>query len=92
MPKTMIVPFGTISIPEQSKTLIGKILESKRVSSGKYVRLFEDQFAALLGVKEAVAVSSGTDADIVALAMLHEYGARRGDWLFPRFRRQHGRL
>ena len=75
----MRVPFGTISIPEQSKKLIQEILESKRVSSGKYVRLFEDRFAALHGAKEAVALSSGTDADVLALAVLHDFGARRGD-------------
>lgn len=79
MAKKVTVPFGTISIPEQAKELIAKILVSKRVSSGKYVRMFEDQFAELLGVREAVAVSSGTDADVLALAVLHDYGARRGD-------------
>lgn len=79
MSKKITVPFGTMSIPEQSKRLIGKILETKRVSSGKYVRVFEDRFAKLLGVKEAVAVSSGTDADVLALAVLHDYGAQRGD-------------
>jgi dTDP-4-amino-4,6-dideoxygalactose transaminase len=75
----MVVPFGTISIPETSRERIGEILETKRVSSGKYVRMFEQKFADLLGVKEAVALSSGTDADILALAVLHDYGAQRGD-------------
>lgn len=73
------VPFGTIWIPERSKRLIADILESRRISNGKYVREFEERFAALTGVKEAVAVSSGTDADILALAVLHDYGAQRGD-------------
>jgi dTDP-4-amino-4,6-dideoxygalactose transaminase len=41
--------------------------------------MFESEFAKLLGSKEAVAVSSGTDADILALAVLHEFGAQRGD-------------
>lgn len=75
----MLVPFGTISIPERSKERIEEILQTKRVSSGKYVRMFESEFAKLLGSKEAVAVSSGTDADILALAVLHEFGAQRGD-------------
>jgi dTDP-4-amino-4,6-dideoxygalactose transaminase len=75
----MAVPFGTISIPDPARERIGEILQTKRVSSGKYVRLFEKKFAALLGVKEAVALSSGTDADILALAVLHDYGAQRGD-------------
>jgi dTDP-4-amino-4,6-dideoxygalactose transaminase len=75
----MKVPFGTISIPEKSKELILKALESTRVSSGKYVREFEKKFAEIVGVKEAVAVSTGTDADILALAVLHDYGAKRDD-------------
>lgn len=79
MRDAMKVPFGTISIPQKSKDLIGEVLETKRVSSGKFVRMFEDKFADLLGVKEAVAVSSGTDADILALAVLHDFGAQRGD-------------
>jgi len=73
------ITFGTISITEQSKKLINDALDSNRISSGKYVRLFEDKFSELLGVKEAVAVSSGTDADILALAVLHDRGAKRDD-------------
>ena len=75
----MSVPFGTISISEKSKQLIAEILKTNRISSGKYVREFEERFADLLGAKEAVAVSSGTDADILALAVLHDFGARRND-------------
>jgi dTDP-4-amino-4,6-dideoxygalactose transaminase len=74
-----IVPFGTITITDTAKRLINESLETKRISCGKLVREFEDRFAALLGVREAVAVSSGTDADILALAVLHEFGAKRGD-------------
>jgi dTDP-4-amino-4,6-dideoxygalactose transaminase len=75
----MNIPFGTISITKESKNLINKILDSGRVSSGKYVRKFEERFAKLIGTKEAVAVSSGTDADILALAVLHDFGAKRND-------------
>ncbi len=75
----MHIPFGTISIPGQTKSLLNKIIASKRLSSGKYVREFEKEFASLIGVKEAVAVSSGTDADALALAVLYDFGAKRGD-------------
>jgi dTDP-4-amino-4,6-dideoxygalactose transaminase len=77
--KAPAVPFGTMSIPRRAKQLIAEILTTKRISSGKYVRAFETGFAELLGVKEAVAVSSGTDADVLALAVLYDYGAERGD-------------
>ncbi|MDP3791560.1 MAG: DegT/DnrJ/EryC1/StrS family aminotransferase [Candidatus Omnitrophota bacterium] len=75
----MKIPFGTIDITQKSKDLIGKALNSKRVSSGKYVREFEKKFAKLVNAKEAVAVSSGTDADVLALAVLYDFGAKRGD-------------
>lgn len=74
-----IVPFGTITITDRAKKLISHSLETKRISSGKLVRQFEDKFAEIVGVREAVAVSSGTDADVLALAVLHDFGAKRGD-------------
>ena len=75
----MRIPFGTVSITEKSKKLIQEILDSTRVSSGKYVREFEKRFAELVGTKEAVAVSSGTDAVTLSLAVLHDFGANRDD-------------
>ena len=75
----MKIPFGTISVTEKSKRLINEILESNRLSSGKYVREFEKKFAELVGTKEAVAVGTGTDADALALAVLYDFDAKRGD-------------
>jgi CDP-4-dehydro-6-deoxyglucose reductase, E1 len=75
----MRLPFGTINIPERSKKLIAECLESTRISGGRLVRELEERFAAITGVKEAVAVSTGTDADTLALAVLHDRGAKRGD-------------
>ncbi|MDD4899304.1 MAG: DegT/DnrJ/EryC1/StrS family aminotransferase [Candidatus Omnitrophica bacterium] len=75
----MRIDFGTVEITEYSKKLIAQILDSGRVSSGKYVREFEKKFAELVGVKEAVAVSTGTDADALALAVLYDFGANRED-------------
>lgn len=75
----MKVPFGTITITQEAKRLVNEILDSGKVSSGKYVREFEEKFAQLIGTKEAVAVSTGTDADTLALALLYDYGACRGD-------------
>lgn len=75
----MKIPFGTIFITQKSKDLIKEILDSNRVSSGRFVRELEKQFAKLIGAKEAVAVSSGTDADALALAVLYDFGAKRSD-------------
>ena len=73
------IPFGTITITDRTINLINHSLKSKRISSGKLVRQFEDKFAEIVGVSETVAVSSGTDADVLALAVLHDFGAKRGD-------------
>ncbi|MBU0672164.1 MAG: DegT/DnrJ/EryC1/StrS family aminotransferase [Candidatus Margulisbacteria bacterium] len=73
------VPFGTMTVTDEAKRLLNEIIGSGFLSSGKYVRQFEKEFARLIGTKEAVAVSSGTDADTLALAVLYDYGAKRGD-------------
>lgn len=73
------VPFGTVSITPLARRLINEALDSGWVTKGKYVREFEEKFAALFGVRHAVAVSSGTDADALACAALYDFGARRGD-------------
>lgn len=75
----MRIPFGTMSLTETSRKLINDCLDRKRVSGGVLVRRFEDAIANLIGVKESVTVSSGTDADMLALAVLHDFGAERGD-------------
>ncbi|MBI4764787.1 MAG: DegT/DnrJ/EryC1/StrS family aminotransferase [Deltaproteobacteria bacterium] len=77
--REMRIPFGTITITDKSKKLILDCLEKGRISGGKYVHEFEERFADIIGAKEAVAVSSGTDADTLALAVLHDIGAQRGD-------------
>ncbi len=72
-------PFGAMSVTDKTKELVSKVVETGRLSSGRYVREFEAAFAMLIGTKEAVALSSGTDADVLALAVLYDFGANRGD-------------
>lgn len=73
------IPFGTVTVTGKARELILEALDRKRISSGRLVREFEKKFAELYGVRDAVAVSSGTDADALALAVLYDYGAGRGD-------------
>src|SRR3989338_5769320 len=73
------VPFGTVSVTPKARQLISQALDSNWLTRGKFVQEFEEKFAALFGVKYAVAVSSGTDADALACAVLYDYGAKRGD-------------
>jgi len=75
----MRIPFGTVLVTEKGVQLVNEALRNNRISSGRYVRQLEKKFAALVGSKEAVAVSSGTDADALALAVLYDFGAERND-------------
>lgn len=79
MDKETKIPFGTISVTEKSRKLIAGAISSNRLSSGRYVREFEKKFAQLIGAEAATAVSSGTDAIALALAVLYDFGAKRGD-------------
>ena len=73
------VPFGTVSITPKAKKLIDDAIERRWLTKGKYVKEFEEKFAELFGVKYGIAVSSGTDADAIACAVLYDFGAQRGD-------------
>ncbi|MBI5145303.1 MAG: DegT/DnrJ/EryC1/StrS family aminotransferase [Candidatus Omnitrophica bacterium] len=73
------INFGTVSVTKKAERLILQALAKNRISAGKYVREFEEKFARLIGTTEAVALSSGTDADALALAVLYDFGAKRQD-------------
>jgi len=73
------VPFGTVSVTPKAKKLIDQAIDRGWLTKGQYVREFEEKFAALFGVKYGIAVSSGTDADAIACAVLYDFGAQRGD-------------
>jgi len=73
------VPFGTVSITPRAQELIDDAIARRWLTKGKYVKEFEEKFAALFGVKYGIAVSSGTDADAIACAVLYDFGAKRGD-------------
>ncbi|MDE2010057.1 MAG: DegT/DnrJ/EryC1/StrS family aminotransferase [Candidatus Omnitrophica bacterium] len=73
------VPFGTVSITPYAQKLINEAIERRWLTRGRYVKEFEEKFASLFGVKHGVAVSSGTDADAIACAVLYDFGARRAD-------------
>lgn len=75
----MRIPFGTVTITDRAKNLINEALSANRVSSGRYVREFEERFASVAGTRHAVAVSTGTDADTLALSVLYDFDAGRGD-------------
>lgn len=75
----MKVPFGTLTVTKKAKKLINNALKTGKLTSGRLVRDFEEKFAKIIGTKYAIAVSSGTDAVALSLAVLYDFGAKRGD-------------
>lgn len=66
------ITVGTVNISQETKKRVMEVLDSNRLSSGKYVEKFEDKFAAYHGVKTAIAVSTGTDACTIGLAAVRD--------------------
>lgn len=75
----MRITFGELKIGEIARQRIHACLEKNWISEGDNVREFEQGFAKHFGYRHAIAVSSGTDACIVACASLYDKGAERGD-------------
>lgn len=77
----MQVPFVDLkaqyhSIKPEMDQAISSVLEETAFIGGKYVREFEQAFAALYGVKHCVSVANGTDAIYITMKML---GVGAGD-------------
>ena len=73
------VTFGHIRVGKMARRLLDEAIKRDWVSEGPNVQQFEAGFAREFGYAHAVAASSGTDAGIVAMSVLAERGARRGD-------------
>lgn len=63
---------GNANIGDREKKYIMEVLNSNRLSPGKFTREFEEKFAAEHGVKFGIMCNSGTSALRVALATLAE--------------------
>jgi len=73
------INFGDLKIGDIAKQYIQRALNENWVSEGANVKEFEQKFADKFGYKQAIATSSGTDADICCCASLYDFGAKRGD-------------
>lgn len=78
-PQSRRITVGTVDVGDEGRRLVLDVLSRGRLSSGKYVREFEEAFAGYHGLRYGVAVSSGTDADAVAFAALRDRGVLPGD-------------
>ncbi|HEX2307902.1 MAG TPA: DegT/DnrJ/EryC1/StrS family aminotransferase [Jatrophihabitantaceae bacterium] len=65
-----MIPVSTVVIPDAAADLVAGVLRSGMLAQGHLVQQFEEQFAALTGVRHAVAVNSGTTALVAALQVL----------------------
>jgi dTDP-4-amino-4,6-dideoxygalactose transaminase len=64
------LPFSPPCLGEEEIAEVVDTLRSDWITTGPKVRRFEEEFAAFVGAPAALAVSSGTDAMLVALAAL----------------------
>jgi len=69
MPTTSqhVVPIAQPQVTDEEKRRVIEVLESGHLVAGRWVRQFEDAFAAYVGTAHAVATSSGTTALLVAV-------------------------
>jgi len=63
---------GTANISNRAKEYVNDVLNSGRLSYGKYLKKFEEEFAREHEKKYAVMMNSGTSALRLALACLKE--------------------
>jgi dTDP-4-amino-4,6-dideoxygalactose transaminase len=65
----MNIRLGDIRLSDEQRSYITDIMDTGRITEGKYTRLFEEEVAKFLGVKNVIAVTNGT----VALQLVAQY-------------------
>lgn len=65
-----VIKVGDLKLDSSDKQALMKVIESERFSEASNVRAFEISFSRYIGVRETVAVSSGTAALIAGLTAL----------------------
>lgn len=74
----MRIGLAAVNVPPESVEYANDCLKSGMLAQNDYIERFEQAIARKVGVKHAIACSSGTMADAVALAAVKEnYGADR---------------
>jgi dTDP-4-amino-4,6-dideoxygalactose transaminase len=69
----MRISLGTVNVNDKAKRLMRKVLDEGKIGQSEYIEEFEEKFAKFIGSKYAIAVSSGTMADTVALATMKHF-------------------
>jgi perosamine synthetase len=71
-----MIPITVVEFGSEEEQLVLDVLRSGRVAQGPLVGRFEEEFAALTGVKHAVAVNNGTTSLVASLQCM---GLKPGD-------------
>jgi len=64
------IPIANVDIGEEEADAVAQVILSRRIREGLTVERFEEAFAQYVGVRHAIAVSSGTSALICAMLAL----------------------
>jgi dTDP-4-amino-4,6-dideoxygalactose transaminase len=75
-----MIRIGDLQLGTEERAALQTVIDSGRITEWREVRAFEEEFAAWVGVRHCVAVSSGTAALMVGLAALRldpRYDVRR---------------
>jgi CDP-6-deoxy-D-xylo-4-hexulose-3-dehydrase len=64
------IPIGDFPLGPEEKKALQRVIDSGRITMGREVRAFEEEFASYMGVRHCVATSSGTAALMVGLRAL----------------------
>lgn len=65
-----MIPISAVDVGPEAEALVLEVLRSGRLAQGPMVERFEDAFAAICGVRHAVAVANGTVSLVAALQAL----------------------
>ena len=78
--KKLNIGVGGFAVSNAARKYVNEVMDSGRISYGKFSREFEQKFAELHECKHAIFCNSGTSALHVALAIFKErHGWRDGD-------------
>lgn len=78
-----VIKLGHVEITPKIKELVNEVLESGNIGQSDMIERFEQAFAKWVGKKYAIAVSSGTMADTVALATLKYFNPGKEQVIVP---------
>ncbi len=71
-----MIRLGTVEVNDTSKRLVNKALDEGMIGQSPLIEEFEQKFAEKIGSRHAIAVCSGSMADIIALAVMKEIHGR----------------